>query len=106
MTVDWTESAIADLEAIHALIARDSTHYALAVVDRLTRRCLQIEAFPFSGQMVPEYQREDIREVLEYSYRLIYQVSSEKTWVLTVLHGSTTLPDSIPQERGGTMRSG
>ncbi|WP_407699787.1 type II toxin-antitoxin system RelE/ParE family toxin [Stieleria sedimenti] len=99
MIVEWTESALADLEGIHNQIARDSAYYAQAVVDRLTRRCLQIEAFPYSGQMVPEYQRADIREVFEYSYRLIYQVSADTTWILAVLHGASTLPDSPPEEK-------
>jgi toxin ParE1/3/4 len=98
MIVEWTESALADLESIHNQIARDSAHYAQAVVDRVTRRCSQIEAFPYSGQMVPEYQREDIREVVEYSYRLIYKISVDTTWILAVLHGATTLPDSPPEE--------
>ncbi|WP_153555267.1 type II toxin-antitoxin system RelE/ParE family toxin [Roseimaritima sediminicola] len=61
MRVDWTRAALADLEAINAFIAADSPHDATVVVDRLTSRCTQIAAFPCSGEMVPEYQREDIR---------------------------------------------
>jgi plasmid stabilization system protein ParE len=53
------------LSAIHDQIAIDSERYALRVVDRLTRRSQQIAQFPNSGRMVPELQREDIREVIE-----------------------------------------
>ena len=96
MRVDWARSAISDLEAIHAFIAADSPHYATAVVDRLTARCNQISAFPYSGEMVPEYQREDIREVIEYSYRMIYLIDEPVTWILAVVHGAKPLPESPP----------
>jgi plasmid stabilization system protein ParE len=31
----WTPQAVEDLQAIHACVARDSTHYATLVVERL-----------------------------------------------------------------------
>ena len=96
MRVDWARAAISDLEAIHAFIAADSPHYATAVVDRLTARCIQISAFPYSGEMVPEYQREDIREVIEYSYRMIYLIDGPVAWILAVVHGANPLPASPP----------
>jgi toxin ParE1/3/4 len=96
MRVDWTRTALSDLDAIHTFIAADSPHYALAVIERLTTRCTQIAAFPYSGEMVPEYQREDIREVIEYSYRMIYLVGESVTWVLAVVHGANPLPDTPP----------
>jgi plasmid stabilization system protein ParE len=98
MRVDWTRTALADLVAIHTCIATDSPHYAVAVVNRLTARCSQIAAFPYAGEMVPEYQREDIREVIEYSYRMIYLVGEEQAWILAVVHGAKPLPDSPPTQ--------
>ncbi len=100
MIVDWTESAIADLNGVYQRIEADSPYYALTVVDRLTARCKQIAAFPLSGQIVPEYQREDIREVIEYSYRMIYQVGRDITWILAICHGAEPLPDTLPLPRG------
>ena len=98
MRVDWTRTALSDLVAIHSHIAADSPHYATAVVDRLTARCAQIAAFPYSGEMVPEYQRDDIREVIEYSYRMIYLVGDDVSWILAVIHGAKPLPDSPPTQ--------
>ena len=74
MRVDWTRNAIPDLTSIYEQIESDSQNYAVAVVDRITRRTEQIALFPLSGQKVPEYQREDIREIIEYSYRILYHV--------------------------------
>lgn len=96
MRVEWTRRAIQDLAGIYAHIAQDSPHYAISVVDRLTNRSKQISAFPFSGEMVPEYRIEKIREVIEYSYRLIYLVENESVYVLAVIHGAILLPDSLP----------
>lgn len=99
MNVDWTLGAISDLTSIYRHIATDSPRYALAVVDRLTRRTRQLATFPLSGGMVPEYQREDIREVLEYSYRIIYRVEDSKISIITVIHGASTMPETPPVDR-------
>ena len=42
MSVHWTDTAQAHLDAIHAYIAQDSPEYALRTIDRLTRRSQQI----------------------------------------------------------------
>lgn len=44
--VVWTRAALADLTAIYEHIAADSPRYAVAVVDRLTKRSQQLAAFP------------------------------------------------------------
>ena len=46
--------------------------------------------------MVPEYQREDIREAIEYSYRMFYLIDEPVTWILAVVHGAKPLPESPP----------
>jgi plasmid stabilization system protein ParE len=66
----WTDSAIAQLQAIHDCVAQTSSDYAVAIVDRLTRRSIQIAAFSNPGRMVPEYERKEIREVIEGRYYL------------------------------------
>jgi toxin ParE1/3/4 len=60
--VFWSEAAVSQLEAIHAYVAKTSPEYARRVVDRLTRRSIQIASFPFSGRMVPEYELNEVRE--------------------------------------------
>jgi len=42
----WTNSAIAQLQAIHDYLAQTSPDYAVRIIDRLTRRSIQIAAFP------------------------------------------------------------
>ena len=88
MTVHWTETAQDHLDAIYAYIAQDSPEYALRMIDRLTRRSQQIAESPFSGRRVPEYDMDQIREVIEGSYRIIYHIKPNQVDVIAVLHGA------------------
>jgi len=93
MKVFWTEAALRHLAQIHDYIAQDSLRYAVAMIDRITRRSQQCGTFPMMAGKVPEYDRDDVREVLEYPYRIIYRVLPERVDILTVIHGARRLPD-------------
>ena len=97
MRVRWAHTAIGHLASIYDHISQDSPRYARRMVDRITSRSQQIAAFPQSGQMVPEYQDPDIREVIEGSYRVIYEVVANEVRVLAVIHGARLLPPQIPK---------
>ncbi len=92
MKVCWTDHAKQQLAGIHDHIALDSARYALRVVARLTRRSQQIARFPKSGRRVPELNREDIREVIETPYRIIYRILADRIDVLTVFHAAQQPP--------------
>ena len=49
---------------------------------------MQLTVHPKSGSVVPEFGRNDIRELFTYSFRLIYRIASDEIRVLTVIHGS------------------
>lgn len=95
MKVHWTNYALEHLLGIYEYIAKDSEHYALRMVDRLTKRSTQIADFPRSGRKVPEYDDELIREVFEDPYRLIYRILPQQIDVLAVIHASRLLPKDI-----------
>jgi plasmid stabilization system protein ParE len=96
MKVLWTLNALGHLTSIYEHISQDSPRYARRMVDRITSRSRQIGTFPRSGQMVPEYQDPNIREVIEGSYRLIYRIASDDIRVLAVIHGAQMLPSEPP----------
>ena len=97
MRVDWTDTALGHLTDIYEYISRDSPEYALRMVDRITSRSKQIGLFPESAQIVPEYERPNIREVIEGPYRLIYRKETDRVVVLAVIHGARLLPPTPPQ---------
>ena len=98
MKVHWTDTAEGHLDAIHAYIAQDSPEYARRMVDRLTRRSQQIAEFPFSGRRVPEYDVDQIREVIEGSFRIIYDIKADQIDVLAVIHGAMDVLGRSEQE--------
>jgi toxin ParE1/3/4 len=87
MKVFWTDTAQSHLDAIYSSIALDSSVYAKQMVDRITSRSQQIAEFPLSGRKVPEYELEQIREVFEGLYRIIYYLKPDQIDVLAVIHG-------------------
>jgi toxin ParE1/3/4 len=92
--VFWTETAVENLSAIYTSIAQNSPQYATRIIDRITRRSQQIVNFPLSGRIVPEFETEQIREVIEGSYRIIYYIKPEQIDVLAVIHGAQEIiPD-------------
>ena len=88
MNVFWTNTAEEHLDALHHHISRDSLEYAKQTVDRLTRRSQQIADFPMSGRRVPEFDVDQVREVIEGSYRIIYYIKPNQIDVLAVIHGA------------------
>jgi addiction module RelE/StbE family toxin len=84
----WTDAALNQLEAIRDYLAQTSPDYARRVIERLVNRCEQIAAFPHSGRMVPEYEIDEVRQVIESSYRLIYLIKEEQVEILAVIHTS------------------
>ncbi|MDI6764313.1 MAG: type II toxin-antitoxin system RelE/ParE family toxin [Thermodesulfobacteriota bacterium] len=98
MKVHWTDTAEGHLDALYAYIARDSPEYAKRMVDRLTRRSQQIANFPFSGRRVPEYDIDQIREVIEGPYRIIYHIKPDQIDVLAVIHGAMDVLRSSEEE--------
>src|SRR5215216_4054731 len=90
MKVLWTDAAVTQLEAIHDYLAHTSPEYARRIIDRLTQRSIQIAAFPFSGRMVREYELNEVREMIESSYRIIYLIKEDEDQieVLAVIHSA------------------
>lgn len=74
MRVHWTDAAISQLQTIHDFFAQTSPEYALRIVDRLTKRSVQIAMFPRSGPTVPEYELDEVRQIVEGSHRIIYLI--------------------------------
>ena len=92
MKINWTRTAQAHLDSIYNYISKDSTSYAKKVVDRITLKSIQIGEFPLSGRKVPEIEIEQIREVIEGPYRIIYYIKSDSIDILAVIHGSQNFP--------------
>ncbi len=65
MRVFWTDKATSHLLSIYEYVQQDSPIYAEKLLDKLISRSEQLSLFPYSGRKVPEYDAENIREVLK-----------------------------------------
>ncbi len=95
MIVFWTESALADLQAVEANIARHSSRYAQTMIARIFDRSQQLESHPQSGPVVPEFSDESLRELFEDPYRIVYRLDDEKVNVVAVVHAARRLPRGL-----------
>ncbi|MFO7884950.1 MAG: type II toxin-antitoxin system RelE/ParE family toxin [Desulfobacteraceae bacterium] len=75
------------MKKIHAFIAEDSKFYAKKVSQDIIAATETLNQFPEIGRMVPELEEPNIRELIVYSYRLVYEIKSKNIDILTIIHG-------------------
>ena len=90
--LNWTIQAVNDLKDIADYISKDSKRYAELLVKRIREKARILKIQPDSGRMVDEFERKDIRELLEGNYRIIYErVNSSQIDILTIHHSARRL---------------
>ena len=87
----WTEYATGDLRSIHEYISKDSKVYADRQVDKIIKRVDQVRTFPKSGRVVPEFDSELIRELIEGNYRIVYQIKADTIAIVRIHHAARQL---------------
>ena len=90
----WTRQAREDLREIRAFIAREAPVTAAIFVRRLRKSVERLREFPRSGRVVPELNRNDIREILKGNYRIIYRVAESRIEILVIYHSARLLGES------------
>ena len=101
-TVRWTRGAVSDLREIRSFIAVDDPLAADRWVQRLRDRARLAADHPLGGRVVPEFGRDEVREVLVRTYRIVYRVLPDEILVLTVFEGSRLLhPSDMADDSNG-----
>jgi plasmid stabilization system protein ParE len=95
--VVWSPQALEDVDAICGYVGRDAPRFAAVFAERIFAAVDDLKSFPRSGRMVPEIGRDDYREVIFQSYRIIYRLLGPDVEVVTVHHGARLF--------GGTERA-
>jgi len=91
MRLRWTLRARWDLDEIGTYISRDSPAAARRWIERLRDRARKAAQTPRAGRVVPELERENVREVFLRSYRIVYRVEQNFIEVMTVFEGHRLL---------------
>jgi toxin ParE1/3/4 len=92
MRVRWSPEAQQRLREITAYIAKDSPQAALKESLRLVERSMRLAEPPLLGRRMREYPHDDVRELLERPYRLIYVVNGDEIVIITLMHYRQRLP--------------
>jgi plasmid stabilization system protein ParE len=95
--VKWTDHTLAQLRHIHNYIADDSPLYAKRVSEAMVRKAVGLDELPYLGCKVPELNEEHIRELVLYSYRIIYEIKTSHVEILAVIHKRRDFaPEDLP----------
>ena len=80
-----------DLVEIFEHIADDNPVAARLWIQRLRQRARAAARAPAAGRMVPELERQDVREVFLRTYRVVYRVGTKEIVILRFVEGSQQL---------------
>lgn len=90
--INWTFQAKDDLKSIAEYISRDSRKYAKLQILRIRDRTRLLKSQTYLGKIVSEIDKENIRELIEGRYRIIYKiVSKNQIDILTIHHTARDL---------------
>ena len=96
--VRWSETSENDLMTIVQYIADDSPHQAYEIFKEIKKRSSSLRAFPDRGRIVPELLEQGLiqyRELIIAPWRIIYRVSEDKVYVLSVLDSRQNVEDIL-----------
>lgn len=90
--IKWLKSAKLDLKEIYEFIALDSKRYARFQVEKIQKKTEILKEGNVVGKKVFEINHEDVRELIEGDYRIIYRIiSKNEIHILLIHHGARDL---------------
>ena len=84
MKIVWSPLSFERLEDIFEFIAKEDSSAANKLIKRIFLRVESLSMYPVRGRKVPEVNRNEIREIFEAEYRIIYKIEPKKIIVLTI----------------------
>ncbi len=84
MKIKWTNEALFQLFEIEDFISQDSPERAAKFVDQIIEQAESLSEKPLRGRTVPEISNPDIRELIFRKYRIVYRISGNNLYILSV----------------------
>lgn len=84
----WSPNALAELKQISDHISVSSVTYADSTILKIVESVKLLETFPRMGRRVPETNRDELREILVFQWRIIYELSEFNIDILNIVHGA------------------
>ena len=92
--IKWTDTALDNINEIAEYISLDSVFYAEQFVHKLISVSKKIENHPEIGRIIPELPMSGYREILYKKYRIIYRISNEDIYIVSIHHSSRLLSNN------------
>jgi addiction module RelE/StbE family toxin len=90
--IRWLIEAQNDLKEIYEYISLDSEKYAERQIARIVAKTQILKTIVYSGKIVAEIGKSEIRELIEGNYRIIYRIVNENSIdILMIHHGARDL---------------
>ena len=93
MRVIWSPLAMSRASEIARFISTDSPKNGIEWVNRLFDFTDDLGKFPNMGRIAPELKRENYRELIFESFRIVYRVEEKRILILTIRHVRQKLND-------------
>ena len=84
MKIIWSPLAVEQVQDIASYIALDKPAAAVYWAEKIFSSVERLTDFPKSGRVVPEINRNEIREIVRGNYRVIYKIKAKEILVLVV----------------------
>lgn len=94
MTAIWSPASLEDMDAYRALIELDNPVASVHWQKRVLAKAELAAKFPKSGRVVPEFGREDLREFIVASHRVIYRLVGGRVQIVRVFHAARFLKEA------------
>ncbi|MDF2831812.1 MULTISPECIES: type II toxin-antitoxin system RelE/ParE family toxin [Chryseobacterium] len=87
--IKWLRSAKIDLKEIYDFISLDSKRYARFQIEKIQNKTEILKTGMIIGKRVSEIDNDNVREIFEGNYRIIYRIiSKNEIHILLVHHGA------------------
>jgi toxin ParE1/3/4 len=87
----WSALAKEHLREIDRYISEGSLFYSIIFIDKLIASVEKVGAFPRIGRIVPEFERDDLREIFFHKYRIVYSIKDDVVTIAAIVHGAMDL---------------
>ena len=96
MKVFWSSEARSKHREIREYIARDNREAARKWAIETFVATKKLAELPKLGRMVPEFQRENLRELIHgRHYRIVYRILNNEIEIVTIAHTAQRIEEII-----------
>jgi len=93
--LNWHNDARNDLIQIYNYIYENSIFYSIKTINDIVKSVDNLEILPYIGRKIPEYGKNDRRELIYKSYRIMYKLESNKIIIHRIWHSARKLPNQL-----------